>query len=297
MSTDAIEAAPSTAVPATGRRVLRFVGRQLRWSWPFLLLVLLFAVYDGWQRRSAGGDAGNGLRGAIRSPVDVDSARRFRVGLYNIQGAVNKTDDVLARIGKAMASTDIAGLVEVRANARKLDGRNQAQKLGEMLGRGWIFAPAERRFWADGGGNGMVSRIPVGPWTRLPLPAAGDRGSHRNVLLVDLPVAGRTVHLLVAHVDRGDARAGQLQAVTHLFRSVAGPAVLLGDLNTRPNDAAIRPLLEDGGVDAIARAGATGSERVDWIIARGLNVIDAGIADDPSLSDHSFYWADLELAP
>lgn len=281
--------------PGGAVRVLRFIGRTLRWSWPFLVLILLFAVYDGWQRRSAGGAAGVGLTGTIAAPADANS-HRLRVGLYNIQGAVDKDDAVLAKIGQAIAATDVAGLVEVRANARRSDDRNQAQKIAEPLRRGWIFAPAERRFWADGGGNALVSRLPVGAWTRLPLPAAADRGSHRNVLLADLPLGGSNVKVIVAHIDRGDARAAQLHAVTHLFRSVAGPVVLIGDLNTRPNDPAMKPLLE-GGVDAIARSGATGNERVDWIIARDLNVVAAGVADDPTLSDHSFYWADLELVP
>ena len=258
------------------------------------MLVLLFAVYDGWQRRSAGGDTGFGLQG--KAPV-VRAMPHFRVGLYNIQGAVDKSNDALGKIGQTISPTDLTGLVEIRANARKSDSRNQAQQIAESLQRGWIFAPAEERFWAPGGGNGLVSRFPIGRWTRLPLPAGGDDGSQRNILLADMAILDRTVRIIVTHVDRGESRQRQLQAVAHLFDSIAGPAVLLADLNATPADPLLKPLFAAGAVDAIAKSGAQGAERVDWILVKGLNVKEAGYVNEPASSDHAFFWADLELLP
>ena len=286
--------------------MLRGTLRALAWGWPFLVLFLLFALYLGWERRPAGGAAGFGLSGAIgpdpatqpsANPDATLSPRRFLVGVYNIQGAVGKDDPaVLAKVADTLSATDVCGLVEVRANARHADDRNQAQKVADVLRRGWLFAPAERRFWADGGGNGLVSRLPAGSWTRLPLPAAGDAGSHRNVLLVDVPVAGRTVKLLVTHLDRGDARPAQMRALAHLFESVRGTAVILGDLNADPFDPLVAPLLKvPGARDVISDFQGPKAKRVDWIVAKELTAVDVGRTDDPQASDHSFFWADLEL--
>ncbi|QOV92014.1 endonuclease/exonuclease/phosphatase family protein [Humisphaera borealis] len=258
-----------------------------------LILVLLFVISDGWQRRSTGGETGTGLQG----DAPAVASRRFRVGVFNIQGGVGKSDDAINRIGQALLATDVAGLVEVRANAWSFGGRDQARQIAESLQRGWIFAPAERRFWAPAGGNGLVSRFPVGRWTRLPLPEAFDPGSQRNILLVDLPIGDRAVRVMVTHVDRGDAHDRQLHAVTQLFESVAGPAVLLGDLNAGPSDPLVQSLLRTGAEDVIGRATAGSKGRVDWIITKGLKTVTSGHSSDPALSDHHFFWADLELLP
>jgi hypothetical protein len=37
------------------------------------------------------------------------------------------------------------------------------------------------------------------------------------------------------------------------------------------------------------------AKRVDWIVAKGLRAVDVGRTDDPQASDHSFFWADLEV--
>lgn len=274
-------------------RIVRFLGRTLRWSWPFLVLLLLFAVYNGYQRRSTGGEVGFGLQGG----PSVAPTGAFRVAVFNIQGSVDKNPAVLERIAKALQPSDVAGLMEVRANARRQDSRSQAQQIAEFLPRGWIFAPAEQRFWAPGGGNALISRFDVGRWTRIPLPEEGDDGSCRNVLLADLPVAGRTVRLMVAHVDRGQSKSRQLQAVTHLFESTQGPVVLLADLNVTPGDPKLKGLRDAGGDDVLAQFDASrGDERVDYIFIKGLKATGAGRTDDRSLSDHALFWADLELA-
>ena len=125
--------------------------KALAWGWPFLVLILLFAVYDGWQRRTAGGAAGTGLAGAIAPDPSARPTTatpgRFRVGIYNIQGAVGKDDPaVLPTIADTLAPTDVCGLTEVRANARHADNRNQAQKVADVLRRGGLVAPGERGF-------------------------------------------------------------------------------------------------------------------------------------------------------
>ena len=144
--------------------------------------------------------------------------------------------------------------------------------------------------------NGVVSRLPAAGWVRLPLPASDEVGSNRNVVLARVVVGpGRTVTVLVTHLDRGSAKPAQAAAVAELFRSVEAPAVLLADLNAGAGDPAVAPILAaPGAVDVLGGKLGASDGRVDWIVARGLTVIDAGrVAGGPS--DHDFYWAELEL--
>jgi endonuclease/exonuclease/phosphatase family metal-dependent hydrolase len=281
--------------PAKRSRLVRILR-----LWPFPAIVLVALAVYGFQRHSAGGATGIALSGSV-SPTVAATVRtdgRFRVGIYNIQGAVGKDDPaILAKIAQAVATTDFCGLVEVRPNVLKSDRRSQAQQIAESIGYAWLFAPAERRFWMDGLGNGVVSRLPAGPWTRLPLPG-GDSDANRNVILLRPMVAGRSVNVMVSHVDRGPARVAQVAALTQLFQSLEAPVVLLADLNTDALDPVAAPLLATPGVvEPIGQRLGVREKRVDWIIARGVSVVDAGRVDDPSLSDHSFFWADLELIP
>ena len=288
-----------TATPPPVPKKRSAVSRVLRlWPIPAIFLIA-FAVY-GFQRRSAGGASGATLEGSI-SPAAAAAIRndgRFRVGIYNIQGAVGKNDAAaISKLGQVIAGTDVCGLVEVRPNSLNSDHRNQAQQIAESIGRAWLFAPAERRFWMDGVGNGVVCRLPAGPWTRIPLSNAGDADVNRNVILLRVTVAGRPVNVLVSHLDRGPAKPAQVAALTQLFQSLESPVVLLGDLNVDPLDKLIQPILATpGAVEPVGQRLGVKEERVDWIIARGVTVIDAGRVEDPSLSDHSFFWADLELS-
>jgi endonuclease/exonuclease/phosphatase family metal-dependent hydrolase len=264
--------------------------------WPFLAIVLIALAAYGWQRQSTGGASGWQLNGAISpaAAAQVRSDGRFRVGIYNIQGAVGKDDAAIARIGQIIADTDICGLTEVRANALSR-APNQAQQIGERLCRAWLFAPAERRFWMDLGGNGVVTRLPAGPWTRLPLPTGGYSDANRNIVLLRVLVANQPVNVLVAHLDRGPARAAQFVALTHLFQTLEGPLVLLADLNAEPADAEMLPLMATPWtLDPIAHFLKTKDKRVDWILTKGVDAVAAGKVEDP-VSDHSFFWVDLQL--
>jgi endonuclease/exonuclease/phosphatase family metal-dependent hydrolase len=278
------------AAPRRRRRLLRLV--------PILALILVFA-YQGWRRQGTVYKAGDGSSGTI-SPAAAAQVRtdgRFRVGIYNIDGALGKDDPAaIARIGQIISDTDICGLAEVRSNASNRKP-NQAQLIADPLGRAWLFAPAERRFWMDGVGNGVVSRLPVTHWDRLPLPSETQPDSHRNMVLLRTMIGDRTVRVIVTHIDRGAAHAEQISAVTQFFQGLPAPVVLLADLNADLVDPEMQPLLTTPGVvDPIARFVGVKERRVDWILARGLKAVDAGKTEDP-VSDHIFFWADFQLPP
>ncbi|HEY2838423.1 MAG TPA: endonuclease/exonuclease/phosphatase family protein, partial [Pirellulales bacterium] len=112
-------------------------------------------------------------------------------------------------------------------------------------------------------------------------------------------VDGARVNVLLTHLDSRDLdrRQKQLRAAGELFLSLAEPAILLGDLNSMADDEQLRRLLDSPGVtDAVTAGGAkSNTDRIDWIITRGLRTLDSGVIDNGA-SDHPFVWAELEVA-
>ena len=215
---------------------------------------------------------------------------------FNIHGG-RGTDGVreLNRIADLVKDFDLVGLNEVHG-ARIGSGGNQAARLGKDLDQPWLFAPTERRWWRDDFGNAVLTKLTVDHWYRLPLPATQGAG-FRNVVWLTIPWRGRTVTVLVTHLDRTRDRESQLRTVLNLFQSLAKPAILLGDFNTTATDPMLnRFLAESDAMDAVCSPdiGSETSDRIDWILARGLTRIDSGCVPTTA-SDHPLMWAELRL--
>jgi endonuclease/exonuclease/phosphatase family metal-dependent hydrolase len=115
------------------------------------------------------------------------------------------------------------------------ESHDQAQLLGEKLGMPWLYAPSERQWWHDAFGNGLITSLPVASWQRFPLSGTAAT-NNRSLLLVHMPLGGRMVHVLITHLPTTNDRESELRAVSALFFSLAEPALLIGDLNTRPGN-------------------------------------------------------------
>jgi endonuclease/exonuclease/phosphatase family metal-dependent hydrolase len=117
----------------------------------------------------------------------------------------------------------------------------------------------------------------------------GTRGkAFRQAVLVDVPWNDRVIHVVMVHVDSGRDRERQLETVIRLFQSLKSPAILMGDLNTRPDDPRLAALLSEDGVEnVLSKLGdKTPTDNIDWIITRGLECVDAayhhsGASDHP----------------
>jgi len=222
--------------------------------------------------------------------------RTIRVGTFNIHGCKGRDDrrDV-DRTAECLHGLDFVALNEVQG-PWFWQRRDQAQRLGLMLGSNWLFAPAGRKWYHFETGNGLLTTLPVPFWQRIPLFCKYDRG-YRNVVLVGLEHRGRTIHVLITHLTRRDdrERQAQLRAVIALFLALAEPAILMGDLNTQGDDRQIRCLLQTAGVtDPVEDVlGPRARQRIDWIVTRGLRAVDADIVATDA-SDHPMVWAELE---
>jgi endonuclease/exonuclease/phosphatase family metal-dependent hydrolase len=226
----------------------------------------------------------------------------LRLGTFNIhggKGSDGRRD--LNRVAECLGDLDFVALNEVHG-CTAFGGSDQAEQLAERLGMQWLFAAANQQWYFQEFGNGLLSRLPVASWERIPLPRQFDR-SYRNMVLVGVQYRAakhdtRTVRLLLTHLNRRyeAERQAQLQAVIALYLSLAEPAILLGDLNSSADDPQMRQLLGTPGVSDVvgAKLSAKASGLIDWIIVRGMHCVDAGIRDN-SASDHPLVWAELEL--
>jgi endonuclease/exonuclease/phosphatase family metal-dependent hydrolase len=218
----------------------------------------------------------------------------LRLATFNIHsgfGADGRWD--LKRTASVLRNFDIIGLNEVRGFPL---GYGNMHTLGEALEMPWLFAPTEQRWWFDEFGNGVLCRLPIESWRRTPL-VGGARGfGFRNVLQLAVRWNGKILNLLVTHLDTRHDRVQQLRTLGEMFASSPSPAVLMGDLNTFGGDSTLQAILNaSGAVDAIgAKLGQPTSERIDWILTRGLQTVAAGI-EDRGASDHPLVWAELRF--
>jgi len=261
-----------------------------------LAFVLLggLVYYSGDQRRPMPPAVGSSLSSPFHATSEIRPT--IRIATFNIHGGMGRDRRLeLSRTASAMSGFDLVWLNEVHG-PYFWQTEGQSQRLAEATGKGWLFAPTEQRWWHHQFGNALLSSLESTRWQRLALPSHG-RG-YRNAVLMTLKLGERTLHMVGTHLDRNDPRdrSEQLQAVIGLFLSLAEPAVLLGDLNTTADEAPLAELLARGDVhDPLGEVlAAAAPRRIDWILTRGLNTINAGMIDNGA-SDHPLFWAELEF--
>ena len=270
-------------LPHRKRRTLRL---HLRWLIPILVVVGI--LLWGYLPTPTGPAAGTVIYGnAIRS----STRPTLRVATFNIHSGRNAAGQFnLDKTAAVLKGFDLIALNEVRGKPM-FQNMDQAQVLGEKLNMQWLFAPTENRWWHESFGNGVLSAISVMDWKRTPLAGSFGRGK-RNLIVLRVMLQGRTMNVLITHIDRGSDHKKQLAAVLEEFVNVSEPAVLMGDLNGEAGDPSIVPFLKAPGVKDVV--GSAAADRIDWIFTRGLETVSAGI-DRNDASDHPMVWAELKL--
>ena len=226
----------------------------------------------------------------------VADGSSFVIATYNIRRG--KGDDGKRDIKRAASvlkhmDADIIGLNEL-SGTLFYGLNNQAEQIGQLLDAGWLFAPTYRQFFQNHFGNGIVTFFPIDEWKVQPLLTSDDHeASFRNMVIVKIPFASKVVYVLNTHLDRSEVRVKQLRQVLQHFTSLPSPAVLLGDLNTRPDDNIMTDFLSNSEYIDVTRM-INENHDVEWIIGKGLTFISGGM--EPSVvSDHPAYWAELAL--
>ncbi|MBQ61411.1 MAG: hypothetical protein CMQ19_04975 [Gammaproteobacteria bacterium] len=271
----------------------------IRWAMTTLLCLLI--AYVGWLSSIAwpiSPVSGSVLEDNTRAQsIDSDT---ITIGTYNIHStkgtdgkrSIERIFDVLAK-----SNPDFVGLNEVRGGA--FESTNQGQELAEMLGLSWIFAPVNKKLFSGYFGSAFLSRYQVKRYWVMPLvtthvSAVGIQSSNnRNLTSIELEIQGRSVMILLTHLDRGELRLRQLERVLDEFNQYTH-VILLGDLNSTADDLPLRKLLAAGDVVDMVDNGQPHAPHIDWILTRGFSVIDKG-STPLGASDHPYYWAHVRL--
>ena len=226
---------------------------------------------------------------------------RFRVATFNIHGGFG-VDGVLnlQRTAAAVRGADFVGLNELRGPGWG-DPRNQAEQLGSILGLGWLFAPTETTWSGPHFGQGVLSRLPISNWKRVPLDRVNGNG-YRNYVECQIPLDAKDPHayltILVTHLDRKTDRQDQLRVVIRRFLEIPAPAILMGDLNSKITEPQLIALASEPGVsDCFGQLFQSdlARKRIDWVFIRGLECLQSQL-QPTTASDHPIGWVELELS-
>jgi len=262
-----------------------------------VLASFLCLFYIAYKAKPASNQSGNSI-----TPPSVDwhePAESFCIGTYNIQSgkdANGKRD--ISRAAHVIKDCDIVGIQEVYAKSwlgHLLEKGSQAQCLAEANNMGWLFAATRRRWFREHRGNALLSRITVGPWTVKMLPDNTGK-QYRNLVTTSIDLDGIEVTILITHLHTKKGRQQQLESVINAFHSYEH-AILLGDLNTRTDNALILELLGHSNVDDALRTSFPEhdhQQRIDWIITKNLKTSAANY-EPIGVSDHPFYSVNISL--
>ena len=258
----------------------------------FLVIVAIMVALDGNEKTPAGPASGTSLNGPPATSYPTGDS--LKVATFNIDSGRGVDGDVdLDRTASTIKGFDLIGLQEVHGGAMPFSGNNQAMILGQTLKMPWLFAPVERQWWRDAVGDGLLTTLPAIHWQRFPL-ANAVSSSNRELLLAQLRFDGKPLNVIVTHVDNANDHDAELGTVISLFQSLQPPVIILGDLNTKPDDPQLTALRKTPGVaDPIGKI--CDSTNVDWILARGMTALGEGYIDKGA-SDHKMAWAQLELS-
>lgn len=141
---------------------------------------------------------------------------------------------------------DIVGLNEVRGEGESPKYEAQAQKLAELLGYHYYFAPAIHFPGYGPYGNAIMSKHPLENTEIVPIPDPTERTGHcyyETRCVAKAQINGLTV--LVTHFGLNEDEAkNAVETVCREIDASACPVVLMGDFNVTPDNPVLLPIRE-----------------------------------------------------
>ena len=237
-------------------------------------------------------------RRALGCLVSTDTS--LEVVTFNMHSGWNRdrSRQMLPQIAAELAAlrADVILLQEVDQN-RVWSGRvDQPAYLAEQLGMEYAFAtnvlrPGESRY-----GTAVLSAFPILESSNTLLPRPGNT-QQRGLLRVVVEAApGQRVSLYTTHFEHTsqDARNLQARAAADVIAEDPYPAIIGGDMNSRPASpamATLRTVASDSwlvaGQDAgLTHPAASPRSRIDYLLARGDLGVTAIDTYPSQVSDH-----------
>lgn len=244
--------------------------------------------------------------------AQTPEGRPLRVMTYNIFHGVGYDGQLdierqarLARIERV----DVLALQEVdRYWADRSAFRDQAAEFAATLGWNVVFGanldeePAPGRTERRQYGTALLTPHPILSSDNTPLPSVAEQ---RGLLRAEIALPGGSpVTVFNTHLGTNQPdRFAQVSRMVELTDAVAGPKVLVGDLNARPGDPELAPL-DDRFVDAWDVAGEgpgytipvrVPDRRIDYVlVSPDITVIEARVRRS-LFSDHLPVVAELRV--
>ena len=262
------------------------------------------------------------ILGLALLPSPAAAAPPIRLATFNIhhaEGEDGKLD--LDRVAAAVQGSDLVAFQEVDVRFRdRSKFEDQADRLGKLLGGQVAFGGN----LVEGNGQygvALVSRFPIVASRNHPLPrsAGREKAEPRGLLETTVDARGVQLRVYVTHLahDSKEDRRLQVDAVRAIVAAGTGPAILMGDLNMRPDDESFvgllapvagrsSPLLVDTWVRAGSGAGETidlGGKRpgrIDYVLATpdiAPGFAHARVDAATKASDHQPVLVELNLPP
>lgn len=225
-------------------------------------------------------------------------AETLLVVTYNLAYALEIDRAIAVLRAPPLANADIVLMQEM--------DRDGCERISSALGLRYVYYPASIAQHERDFGTAVLTRHAITADHKLILPHAEPlNGRRRNataarLLVGERPVTVWSVHASVITLGLG-ARLDQVQTLIDDAAQADGPVIVGGDFNTADPDSA-RQTVELFGANGLVWAsegsGDTGrggglNFLLDFLFARGLTVLETGVLQGDSGSDHQPVWVRL----
>ena len=231
----------------------------------------------------------------------MSQIKTLRVCSYNTHGG---TDEARAPSLPGIAETlrhcgaDIMLLQECDGFLLRSGMVHQPRALARALGENITYRfYGPLKFGPFAFGNAVLSRVPLIKTFHVKLRASG--GEPRGAIGV------RTENLTLWNTHLGlrdDWRTDQLSTLADAIKAHGedGPVIVGGDFNARLGDREIQAFLAQTGLQPLSSDAPTfpaslPAHRIDFLLGRGVSVVETGTSGSVKSSDHLLIWADVQI--
>jgi endonuclease/exonuclease/phosphatase family metal-dependent hydrolase len=230
----------------------------------------------------------------------------LRIVTYNVHGPLPEAVEAVYSVLQAneqLRDAHVWALQEVRTSRT----RNFAREMAQRLGMNYAHAIARPR---GGGWEGLsfLSRLPISEVERLELPHLDTGERLRIGLFATISFGDKAIRFCNVHLPirmNHEKRAEQLRLILDSFDQNQVPAqIVIGDFNTISGSLRriCHTVLENRGFATPFEGNAKTYQhyfllrfKLDWIYLKGLGVLEHGIEQRVTASDHRPVWVDVEV--